>query len=382
MAANRQLLTLCLLFFLTGALFAQGQKKSFQFKDYSLEKALREVVEAHGYYLSFKAGIFDGAKSVSFSFSQLTLESSVEKLLSDDFQYEIIGKYVVITRRLAETKKVVQSSRPILYDTILVPKEVIVYDTQTVIQQQVRYDTVRVPMLSVVVDTVQVGIRMDSTTKSWSFGGFFGVLQRRRFNGLVDADYRGIELGASVQHQRGNYTFQVDLSYQYLIDQIANTSIEEVTETRIDTVSTFFIIRDGIRQPVYVTETSEVTSEVRTNIDRTNTLQVFGLSLTGGYQYPLGDVSIGARLGIRVDWMISRDEWLFLDNQRVDDQAIQYAAPATSLVAHFPVTFQRQDLMGAFSLTPFFQYGLNQDILTPDIGGNRAVLGMRIGILF
>ncbi|MEL7148209.1 MAG: hypothetical protein AAFO69_17680, partial [Bacteroidota bacterium] len=236
--------------------------------------------------------------------------------------------------------------------------------------------------LLVSFDTVQVGLSSGREGRRWSFGGFSGAQQRQRVGGRVEARYSGVEVGASIHRRHRNLSFQLDFSYQYLIDQVSGSSVEEVTETRIDTISTFFVIRDGVREPVYITEATEISSEVRTNTERTNTLQFIGLSLTGGYQLPVGDVSIGMRLGIRADWLISRDEWLFLENQRVTSQNIGYAAPATSLVAHFPVSLHKEGLIGTLSFTPFFQYGLNNDILTPNLGGKRQVLGIRLGFLF
>ena len=369
---------------MSGAIDAQEQVKSFQFDGEPIEQVLKAVVEAYGCYLSYKPGIFEQIKPVSQTLSKVTLQGGLNQLLGEDFQYKIIGKYVVITKRVPKVvESVKKPGSPVVYDTIPIPKVVVVYDTQTVVKKQIQYDTITIEKLMVTYDTVQVGLSTYSSTDDrWSFGGFVGALQRNRSGGFAEASYSGVEIGGSVQHRRGNYTFQLDLSYQYLIDQVTNSTIEEITETRIDTISTFFIIRDGIREPVYITETTEVTSELRTEIDRTNTLQFLGLSLTGGYQYPMGNVSVGLRVGIRADWLVSGDEWLFSNNQRVDDQRIQYAAPSTSVVAHFPITLQKQGLIGTFSLTPFFQYGLNRDIATPNLGGDRRVFGVRIGVLF
>ena len=393
MVATRTLLIVVLLTFTASALFSQEQLRSFRFSERPIAEALKEVVESHGYYLSFRPGIFDGSPPVTSKVDKSTLPNALKMLLKEKFQYKIIDKYVVVTpsvtpsvtrsenRSELKPAKASDAAPVLVYDTIPIQQIEIVYDTQTVIQKEIFYDTVTIKKLLLSLDTVQVSFPEYDAEDRWSAGGFFGFLQRRRVGGIAEANYGGIELGASVQHRYKNYNFQLDLSYQYLIDQVSTSNAEEVIETRVDTISTFFIIRDGIREPVYITETTEVTSEIKTVIERTNSLQFLGASFTGGYQHPMGNISMGIRVGLRAEWLISREEWLFLDGRRIDDRSIQYSAPVTSVVAHFPIALQKDGLIGTISFTPFFQYGLNRDLLTPDFGGNRYVFGIRVGIL-
>ena len=172
MVATRTLLIVVLLTFTASALFSQEQLRSFRFSERPIAEALKEVVESHGYYLSFRPGIFDGSPLVTSKVDKSTLPNALKMLLKEKFQYKIIDKYVVVTR--LETPSVTPSvtrsenrselkpakasdAAPVLvYDTIPIQQIEIVYDTQTVIQKEIFYDTVTIKKLLLSLDTVQV----------------------------------------------------------------------------------------------------------------------------------------------------------------------------------------------------------------------------------
>ena len=313
-------------------------------------------------------------------------------LLKEDYQYKQIKDYVIITpvavkpindllsaKSKSSMKEGLSST---VYDTITIEKIIIKYDTQTVQRKEVIYDTIKIRKQEIVYDTILSPESINVDAKKWHFGGFFGPILRKRNGDNLDADYYGVSVGGSAQYSLKNFYFQLDGSYQYLINTIKNSTITEITETRTDTISTFFVIEDGVRTPVYITEEVEVVREIQTDIDRTNSLQYLSFSLVAGYSFQLKNFSIGADLGVSTDWLLSRNELIFIGNELQEDNSIQYNDPVINAVVQLPLKFTRTNLIGTFSITPYFQYGINDDFRNPSPGGKRVVSGIKVGVLF
>lgn len=378
-----------LLFFLMIIpLISPGQevKKSFIFQDEPLANCLRETVESYGYYLAFKQEIFNGHALVSGSYQGKTLDEMMKLLLKDDFKYKVIKEYVIINPVIKEKTEAVSDDllpeETVVFDTITIEKVVVHYDTQQIAVRKFFYDTIQITREEIIYDTVSVTNFSDSPSRRWQFGGFFGpVLRRRRGTGL-HADYFGAAVGGSVRYNLEKLYFQIDASYQYLLSNVSNNSVVEVTETRTDTISVFFVIENGVRTPVYVTEEVDVTREIQTNVDRTNTLQFLSLSFVGGYEFKMTHLSLGLDLGINADLLLSRDELIFTNTGLEDNSTTQFGNPSVSVVFQLPVKYSKPGLIGSAIMTPYIQYGINDEFKNPSPGGSRLVAGIKLGVIF
>ncbi|MEL6558647.1 MAG: hypothetical protein AAFQ94_10720 [Bacteroidota bacterium] len=365
---------------------SQDVKKSFIFQNEPIAICLKETVESYGFYLSFKQEIFNGHALVSADYQDKTLDEMMKLLLKDDFRYKKIDEYVIInpvTKEKAETvAEEILTDETVVFDTVTIEKVIVHYDTQQIAVRKFFYDTIRIPKEEIFYDTLSVTDFSDSTSRKWQFGGFFGPVMRRRQGADLDADYFGAQVGGSVRYNLENLYLQLDASYQYLLSNVSSSSVTEVMETRTDTISVFFVIEDGVRTPVYVTEEVDITREIQTNIDRTNTLQFLTFSLVGGYELKMTNLSLGLNLGVSADLLLNRDELIFADTELEDNSATQFNNPTVSVVFQMPFQYSKPEFIGSVMMTPYVQYGLNDEFRIPSPGGNRLVAGIKLGIIF
>ena len=377
-----------LLFLIIIPMISQSQelKKSFVFQNKPLDDCLKEAVESFGFYLSFKKEIFNSSPLFSGEFQDKTLDEMMLLLLKDDFKYKKIKEYVIvnpIVKPKAEvSRQNLMKEERVVFDTVIIEEILTIYDTQKIEIRKLIYDTVRVPLQEIFYDTISVLNPIGIVSKSWNFGGFFGPVFRKRSGAGLNANYFGAALGGSVRHNLEKLYFQLDASYQYLLNNVSNSSVTELIETRTDTISVFFVIENGVRTPVYITEEVDVSRLVQTDVDRNNTLQFLSFSLIGGYEFKFNNLSLGVDIGINTDLLLNRDELVFINEELLDNSEIEFNNPSFSVVLQIPFKYSKPAFIGEVMITPYMHYGINDEFEAPSPGAGRLVVGIKVGIIF
>ncbi|MGB3465809.1 MAG: hypothetical protein WBA74_11085, partial [Cyclobacteriaceae bacterium] len=332
-----------------------------------------------GSYLSYKHEIFAESRSVTGDFPDRSLQEILEILLKDSFQYKIIDDYVIITRAEKESPSPEAQETHLIYDTVRVKMEEIkvVYDTQRIIQNVPVYDTIKTEQKVIVYDTITVRSPPKNKKKIHA-GFFFGPSYRTRSS--PGMEYYGLSAGGLLRYNFKKFNIQVDANYELLLNTVRYSMQETVTETSIDTVSVFFVVRDGVRTPVYITEEVETTTEIRTDSEKLNNLQFLSVSVTSGYNFTSGKVRAGINIGVGMDWLVSSNEHLITTDTILETGDITYQNPAINLLIQLPIGMSRQRT--SFNITPYLKYGLNNDFVIPAADTDRYATGIRLEVIF
>ncbi|TRX48813.1 hypothetical protein FNH22_28415 [Fulvivirga sp. M361] len=370
---------------------AQVKQNSFSFHEESYPKILQVISDAYELYLSYDPKIFDGEPTVTVKFTDKTVYEVLDQLLGDKFHYKIIQDYVVIKKSIVpEVEAEAEPSQltpvaanpvylPTVYDTIRYEKIIVKYDTQVVIQEKVFYDTVRIEKVQVVYDTVQVSTEIRQPEKPWQFIPYLTPNLWMRRNGNSNTDYRGLGFGLMGRYSLNNLRFHAGVEYNYSVNNVSFTRSETISQQSIDTVSTFFIIEDGVRVPVYVVDTTEVETEVNQKVDRQNSFQSLSFFVGAGYFLEIGKVSIGAELGFLASSIIDGDEVFNFSNGEITGN-LDYQSPQLNVSLNLPVIIRQGDFE-RFEVVPYLRFGLGPDFKPPLKSNDRYVLGVRLGII-
>lgn len=388
MAANKILLVTLLQFALCVKVMAQNGTQSFHFENADLVPALKEVSESFGLYLSYNPKIFKGeSRKISVDLKNKDLNDVLEALLGEQYKFQIINDYVVITpdKTVKNIAPPITPDREILtpkivYDTIVVEKVMARYDTQRVVLNKTIYDTVTVMQTKLVYDTVWVKQKKNRQDK-WKIKPYIAPGIWNRYVENQSYTYKGMAGGVLVSYQLRKLQLLGGIQYGIYADELSFSNSEIVSNTAIDTISTYYIYEDGERVPVYVTDTTTTEQEVTHDIQRLNRIQTVSLLVGIGYTKTFEKWSIGLEAGAEFATVLHSDEqWYNETDQNVITLA-DYNRPQVNVFLSIPVTINNNGNEGVF-LAPYVNYGLNSDFKNLMSGGDRYLYGIRVGIVF
>ncbi|UII21386.1 hypothetical protein [Fulvivirga ligni] len=372
MGVNKNFITLFLLVAFTTAASAQTKRSTFHFKDESLSQALQDIADKFDLYLSYNPKLFLEEPNLTADVKSKTLTEALSQLLHPKFEFEIIESYIVI-KKAPEIKKAPPVAEHIVYDTIRIEEKIIQYDTQRV--EITVYDTMVIEKPKYIYDTVKVEKKVDLSNQKWRYS-IYASPNIWFTSEKNDKAFKGIATGFQASYSLKNLSINATLEYNYLLRNIQYSTSEMMSNTRIDTLSTYFIIENGERIPVYVTDTVRTEYESIQNIDRSDNAQRISLSLSLGYIIKKGKISVELCPGILYSRTF-RDEQNF-DNNTASDNVIitrpqSYQVDASLSLPIYFNSFRESKLY----VSPYAQYGLSHAS-----SFKRYNTGLRLGIIF
>ncbi|MBL3656307.1 STN domain-containing protein [Fulvivirga sediminis] len=372
MVVSKNLLILSFLIVFSSAVSAQTKEASFHFKDKSLSQALQEIADKYEVYLSFNPKLFRQEPTITTDIKNKKLAEALNILLQPRFEFKIIEDYVVITRA-PEVKKASIPQKQVVYDTIRVEEKIVIYDTlKTHITV---YDTVMIKKSKHVYDTVRIEKKVDLSNQKWKYS-IYASPNVWFTNEKEHKVFKGIATGFQASYSLKNLTLNAALEYNFLLRNIQYTTSEMKTDTRIDTLSTYYIVEDGERVPVYITDTTRTQYESIQNIDRADNAQRISMALSLGYVVKRGKISMevsGGLLYARVFRDEEKGSNTVKDNDAVTTQNQPYQLDASLDLRIYFNTFRESKLYAA----PYLQYGISNNSTF-----KRYAAGLRLGIIF
>lgn len=352
------LLTGALIISLSGS--AQTKEITLTLRNESIETILKSIEDQAGLYFSYDPAIFYAQPKQSVYLVEATLQEALSKVLSPRFQFKLIGENIVITvnkgaqhapTRSPVIKKESGADKPIALEE---EKGVAKYDTREVVRRIEVVDTIYVEKVKFVFDTVRPS-SVTSPTKGRSLswvpqlaGLRWSTARGARSNEQV---YNGIRVGVAGEVPIRRMVFSVGLDYNYLF-----------------------------RNFTYPTDSSNVFSDSLSTSERVNTLSLLAGRLGLGYDKVFGRTKIGVRGGVGLYKVLHVDELRLQHSETSNstyrsDYRPMLVNASVSLMIRFPI---RAPLFVV--LSPFLEYGLNDEY--PDEISNRPrrAYGLSIGI--
>jgi len=374
-------------FCISNRCYSQEKLHSFVFNSATIGEAIGELSEAYGYLVSYDPKIMENETSVNLEINQKTLQEAFNSLLGNRFNFKIIKDYVVITKKpteLAFVKKPVPKPSTIIHDTIFTEIKKVVYDTQRIEVKKLIYDTVYTERIIPFYDTISIENQNDITINNWRYKIFISPHFLDRKIGANSSLYNGFKSGLSVNYSINKFKIAAGINYNYLFSNVSFSQSEVISTLQIDTISTFFVVEDGIRTPVHVIDSILVTSQLNINVDRLNTIQYLSFELSTGYDFKLKEIELGILLGFTFDWILNADEVLALNdsNNLSIFNSPSYNSTLINFQMQIPTVIKKIEDDERIYLTPYFQYGINKSFIISELEDKRYLLGFRLGYLF
>ena len=372
MGVSKNFITLFFFLAFTTVASAQSKKATFHFKDESLSQALQHIADKFDLYLSYNPKLFLNEPNLTADVKSKTLTEALSQLLHPKFEFKIIEDYIVI-KKAPEIKKVPSGLAHIVYDTVRIEEKIILYDTQRV--ELTVYDTMVIEKPKHVYDTVKVEKKVDLSNQKWRYS-IYASPNIWFTSEKNDKAFKGIATGFQASYSLKNLSVNATLEYNYLLRNIQYTTSEMMSNTRIDTLSTYFIVEDGERVPVYVTDTVRTEYESIQNIDRSDNAQRISFSLSLGYVIKKGKISMEVCPGLLYARTF-RDEKRYDDDIDSDDAVVthphSYQVDASLSLPIYFNSFKESELY----ISPYVLYGLSNSYTI-----KRYTAGIRLGIIF
>ena len=142
----------CILCFITliSITVSYAQTITYSASNKSLPDVLHDLEQISTYRFSYNSNIIQADKTVTVTFHNATIEACMSKILSNNYNYSIVGNQIIITERKQQTSVQPKRTPP---QTQQKEKTIVVYDTVQVIDHITIYDTIVEKMQ--VVDTLQ-----------------------------------------------------------------------------------------------------------------------------------------------------------------------------------------------------------------------------------
>lgn len=383
MGVNRGIFLL-LFTLVSNAAFSQPGPKTFSFDKEPLPEAIRFIVESFELYVSYDPQIFVDQPKVSLDMETNSIHDALTQLLGDTFSFRIINEYVVINpkKRVGEMAEVspMPKPKPIVYDTVVIHETNVFYDTVTVEEYEIRqvYDTTYLEKEVLIYDTITY------YTKPKNDHHFLSYLAPTIWK-RTDASLFGASLGLSYQYRLKNFYLELGIAYQYAQQNINFSKTETLTQLQVDTVSTFFIIENEQRIPVYIIDSTFTDSEVVREVDRTNALHQMSVALLLGKSFSVGKrLTLGINAGLSIDWVFRSDAIMDTEGSTEDgaSQTLTYRFPLQNFRLELPLMYKGNSLSEGYFLAPFGELGLNSDFTSTDHSSSRYRFGLKVGVFF
>ncbi|UII27399.1 hypothetical protein LVD15_02915 [Fulvivirga maritima] len=376
MGVTKKFLFLLYFFLLSQALIAQEKQASFHFKNSSWPEALQSIADKYDVFLSYDPQLFKEESQLNLEIKNKTLKETLETLLHPKYNFKAIEDYIVITK--APEPVIIPKPAPkpqIVYDTITIEQTIVKYDTQRV--EMIVYDTITIKETKHIYDTIQVEKKVDLTNQHWQNSIYLApnvwVNQTEESN----ITFKGMGLGFMFSYQLKKLKLQGGVEYNYLLHNVQYTTSETNTTMQIDTVSTYYIIRDGAEIPVYVTDTTEISTEQIKDVDRHDNVQRLTVFAGVGYTLKKGKLSIDLSPGISVS-RVFRDD---LDDESIIEGDNEINIPPqdyqVDLYFNLPIYFSSWE-RGEFYIAPYGKIGLSDMASYP----KRYMAGIKFGFIF
>ncbi|MEM9855864.1 MAG: STN domain-containing protein [Bacteroidota bacterium] len=363
--------------------FTQSQV-NISFKEKPLPEAIQLVVESFDLYVSYNPKIFKDQPPVSLDVKAYSIQEALDQILGNRFSFKVINDYVVINskKQPEEITPLLSTAeqKPVVYDTIIIEKTDIHFDTVRVevLEKKEVYDTIFTEKQVKVYDTVTYHVKPKNNHQFLSYVA--PTLWRRDSESLF-----GAAVGLSYRYNLPDFYVELGVSYQYAMHNVNFSEEEILTELQVDTLSTFFVIENGQRTPVYVIDSTFSDREVTTEVDRTNSVHQISLALLVGKSFRVSNrIELGVNTGFSVDWVFRTDELLRVDNN-LSERSLEppnYRFPLQNIRIELPFLYKGNSLSEGYFLSPFGEVGLNSDFQANGSSANRYRFGIKIGVFF
>lgn len=360
---------------------AQTQSKSFGFDDEPIGHVVQTIVESYELYVSYDPKIFKNQPNISLELRDVTLEEALNSVLGNNFNFKKINEYVIIKITEEATTPQVQPEKPkVIRDTVYLEKTLPVYDTiiHDVEREVLIYDTLITKKQVVIYDTVS--ITPEVKPRRWQIKSHLAPQIWIR----EDKTWKGVSLGLSYQYEWNKFHLEAGISYIHSFCNTSFTSSETRTELQVDTVSTFYVIENEERVPVYIVDSTYQTNEYITQTSRTNTTNQLALSLLIGKNFRLSDqIKVGIQAGFNVSWILDADEIMQGSNSSGEQiVSYDYRLPLQNIQVEIPFTYSLPGISNGYYLAPFGQVGLNPDYQDTELYSKRFIAGLKFGLIF
>ena len=351
MGVNKSVLALFL--FMASNAFAQEASLSLQVKGKSLEEILKIIEGKCHVFFSYDPRIFAGEPRKTIQTKILPLHDVLKVVLQPKFDYTIVGEYIVINRKAAESPhtpvkpKVKGLPKPLIADTILTEKIILKYDTQRVIVHII--DTTFVESRTFIYDTVLV----QSLVKSSGLDPAVSVMKWNDPYGSNQRTYNGIGLELERNFALTNKaTLFAGVGYHYLFHNYTYTT-------------TFVNLVDS--------------SDVKLVSERINVLNFLSASMGTGYSKVINNLEVGVQGSAVMYYRIASDEkWTRPDGSA---ESLEKSAYNNLLVnARANVSVKAYVRSFVISFMPFLEVGITNSYRNVSSGA-RYGYGIRLGII-
>lgn len=374
MGVNRFVLTHLLILCVIWTATSQKPIKSFDFNNESLVKAVHEVVDAYGMFVSYDPKTFQNTPDITIKLESVSITEALNKLLGATFEFKIFNEYVAITPYTEVPK---QKKPAVVHDTVYLQKTKIMYDTIPLeVKQFVSiYDTITITKNEIVYDTVL--IEQEPIVKNWQLKTYIAPQIWKR----QGKTWQGFEVGLGYVYQWKSFQLEANLGYGQVNSQTHFTETETQVELNIDTIATYIVIENDQEIPTQILDSVYQTNDIVTETNYSNQLKALSFAFRLGKNFSITDtITFGVQTGGKLQWILSADEIIAPASNIEESSSLQYMLQNIQL--ELPMSYTLSSGLQGYYFSPFGEWGINPNYQNSSNEGERIVLGFKLGLIF